>query len=70
MPEQHTRPAVECSARRLGNQRGLAHPGLTGDQQHFTALAIRDARERIQHRRHLSFPAHDTRCGAHTQTTR
>ena len=70
MPEQHARPAVERGPGRLGDQRGLAQTGLTRDEEHLAAFAPGDTLERIQHRRHLGFPAHDTRRGAHRQTPR
>ena len=70
MPEQHARPAVERSPGRLGDQRGLAQTGLTRDEEHLAALATGDALERVRHRRHLGFPADDTRRGTHAQTAR
>ncbi len=70
MPEQHARPAVERGPGRLRDQRGLAEPGLTRDEEHLAAFALSDALERIQHRRHLGLPADHTRRRAHRQTAR
>ena len=70
VPEQHARPAVERGAGRLGDERGLAQPGLARDEHHLAALAARDALERVRHRRHLGLAADHAHRRAHGQTAR
>ena len=69
MPEQHTPIAVERGPGRLGHERGLAEAGLTRDEDHLPDAAA-DTLERIQDRRRLGFPAHDTCGGAHAEARR
>ena len=63
VPEQHAGPAVEGRPGRLGDQRGLAQPGLARDEQHLAPLARGDPLGRVRHRRRLGLAADHTHPG-------
>ena len=69
MPEQHARARIERGARCLGDQRGLAQARFTRDEQHLASFAVRDALERIRHRRHLDLASDHADRGPYSQTS-